>query len=49
MEEAVAGGAGPESSKAPVAPIGEPGPEAPVIKGSSATNTNDADFVYDRV
>jgi hypothetical protein len=25
-----------------------PGPEAPMIEGSSATDTNDADFVYDR-
>jgi hypothetical protein len=47
MEEAVVGGPGLESSEAPIAPAGEPGPEAPVIEGNSATDTDDADFVYD--
>jgi hypothetical protein len=50
MEEAVAapmGGPCPESSKAPVALVGKLGLEAPVIKGSSTTDTDEADFVYD--
>jgi hypothetical protein len=32
----------------PVAPTSEPGPKTPVIEGSSATYTNDVDFIYDR-
>jgi hypothetical protein len=43
MEEATA-----EGIEAPIAPVGEPGPEGPVIEGSSATDTDDADFIYDR-
>jgi hypothetical protein len=45
MEEAVVEGLGHE---VPIAPAGEPSLEAPVIEGSSATNMDDADFVYDR-
>ena len=48
MGEAVVSGPGPESSAAPVAPADEPGFEAPMIEGSSATDTDDFDFVYDR-
>jgi hypothetical protein len=44
MEEATAEGPGPE---VPVALVGGLGPEALVIDGSSATNTNDTDLVYD--
>jgi hypothetical protein len=45
MEETTAEGLGLE---VPVAPIGEPSPEAPMIKGSSAIDQDDADLVYDR-
>jgi hypothetical protein len=44
MEEAAAEGHGPE---VPIAPIGGPGPKAPVLDGSSATDTDDTDLVYD--
>jgi hypothetical protein len=44
MEEVVVEGPGPELS---VAPVGKQGPEAPMIEGSSATNMDDTDFVYD--
>jgi hypothetical protein len=44
MEEAAVEGPDPE---VPVAPVGGPSPEAPVIEGSSATDTDDADLVYD--
>jgi hypothetical protein len=44
MEEAAAEGPNPE---VPVAPVGELGHEALVIEGSSATDTDDADLVYD--
>jgi hypothetical protein len=44
MEEAAAEGPSPEVS---VAPVGELGHEALVIEGSSATDTDDADLVYD--
>ena len=36
-----------EMEEAAVASVGGPGPEAPAIEGSSATDSNDADFVYD--
>ena len=29
-------------------PVGGPSPEGPVVEGSSAMDTNDNDFVYDR-
>jgi hypothetical protein len=45
MEEAVAKRPGP---KVPIAPVGGPGPEAPVADGSSATDSDDADLVYDQ-
>jgi hypothetical protein len=45
MEEVAAKGLVPE---VPVAPAGEPSPKAPVIEGSSATDTDDTDFIYDR-
>jgi hypothetical protein len=51
MEEAAAalmGGPCLESSKALAALVGKPGPEALAIKGSSATDMDDADFVYNR-
>jgi hypothetical protein len=51
MEEAAVapiGRPGPEDSKAPVAPTGGPSSEAPVIEGSSATDLDDANSVYDR-
>jgi hypothetical protein len=44
MEEAATKGPGP---KVPIAPIGGPGHEAPVIKGSNATDTDDANLIYD--
>jgi hypothetical protein len=44
MEEATAEGLGPE---VPVAPVGWPSPEAPVIEGSSATDMDDADLICD--
>jgi hypothetical protein len=44
MEEAAAEGLGPE---VPVAPVGGPGPKARVADGSSATNSDDADLIYD--
>jgi hypothetical protein len=47
MEEAAVGGPGLESLEAPVAPAGKPGPEAPVIEGSSAIDTDGVDFIYD--
>jgi hypothetical protein len=47
MEEAVVGGLGPESSEAPVAPTGKLGHEASIIEGSSATDMDDANFIYD--
>jgi hypothetical protein len=45
MEEAAAEGPGLE---VPVALVGGPGPEAPMIEGNSATDMDDADLVYDR-
>jgi hypothetical protein len=44
MEEAVTKEPDPE---VPVAPAGGPGLEAPVIDGSSATDTDDTDLIYD--
>jgi hypothetical protein len=44
MEEAAAEGPGPE---VPIAPVGGPVPEAQVADGSSATDSDDADLVYD--
>jgi hypothetical protein len=44
MEEAAVEGPDP---KIPIAPVGGPGPKAPVADGSSATDTDDADLVYD--
>jgi hypothetical protein len=44
MEEAAAERPGPEVL---VAPVGGPGPEAPVADNSSATDSDDADLVYD--
>jgi hypothetical protein len=46
MEEAAAKG---PITEVPVAPTSKPGPKAPMIEGSSATDTNDVDFVYDRI
>jgi hypothetical protein len=51
MEEvatAPVGGPGPEGLEALVASTSGPGPKAPVIEGNSTTNSNDADFFYDR-
>jgi hypothetical protein len=51
MEEAVSalmGGPSLEGSEAPVASIGVPGLKALVIEGSSATNIDEIDFLYDR-
>jgi hypothetical protein len=45
MEEATAKG---PSLEVPVAPVGELGPKAPMIKGSSAIDQDDTDLVYDR-
>jgi hypothetical protein len=44
MEEAATEGLGPE---VPIAPTGGPGPEALVADGSSATDSDDANLVYD--
>jgi hypothetical protein len=44
MEEAAAEGPGPEI---PVAPVGVLGPKAPMAGGSSATDIDDANLVYD--
>jgi hypothetical protein len=44
MEEAAAEGPDPE---VPIAPVGGPGLKAPVADGSSATDIDDADLVYD--
>jgi hypothetical protein len=44
MEEAAAKGPDPEI---PVAPVGGPSPEAPMADGSNATDTDDANLVYD--
>jgi hypothetical protein len=46
MEEAAVEGPGPEVL---VASVGGPGPEAPVADGSNATDTYDADLVYDHI
>jgi hypothetical protein len=43
MEEAAVEGLGPE---VPVGSTGEPGPEASVVEGSNAIDTDDTDFVY---
>jgi hypothetical protein len=43
MEEVAAEGPDPE---VPIALVGGPGPEAPVADGSSATDSDDADLVY---
>jgi hypothetical protein len=48
IEKVVVSGPSPKSSEASVAPASEQGPEAPIIEGSSATDKNGADFVYDR-
>jgi hypothetical protein len=44
MKEAAIERPGPE---VPVAPVGGPGPEALVADGSSATDSDDADLIYD--
>jgi hypothetical protein len=46
MEEAAAEGPDPEVL---VALVGGSGPEAPVADGSSATDTYDADLIYDHI
>jgi hypothetical protein len=40
------GGPRPRGPEGVADPAGEPSPEAPVIKGSSATDLDDVDFVY---
>jgi hypothetical protein len=50
IEEAVAaliGGLGPRGPEAAAAPADKLGLEAPVIKGSSAMDSDNADFIYD--
>jgi hypothetical protein len=39
---------GPESLESLVAPTGKLGPEALVIEGSSVTDIDDTNFIYDR-